>query len=174
MVANTKPNRATPSLPAVGGDLANHTIVLRAVKEALEVHERRTGEKLDSFVRLRELVTLGLLAVQGDRVVLGDAVTTTAGVTAHGALTGLLNDDHTQYVLRSILTTNGDLFVRLAGAVSRLGVGSEGQVLTVQGGLPTWAVPPSRGMSAETIELVFVFDGRDDAPEELVTQLSYV
>lgn len=70
------------------------------------------------------------------------------GVTDHGALTGLSDDDHTQYVLRSILTTNGDLFTRAAGAVSRLGIGSTGDVLTVSGGAPTWAAPA--GGSAPT------------------------
>ena len=67
------------------------------------------------------------------------------GVTDHGALTGLSDDDHTQYVLRSILTTNGDLFTRAAGAVSRLGIGSTGDVLTVSGGAPTWAAPAGGG-----------------------------
>ena len=56
----------------------------------------------------------------------------------HGALWGLADDDHTQYVLRSILTTNGDIFTRTAGAVARLGVGSANQLLGVSGGLPGW------------------------------------
>ena len=44
-----------------------------------------------------------------------------AGQLDHGlALTGLTDDDHTQYVLRSILTTNEDIFKRSAGAVARL------------------------------------------------------
>jgi hypothetical protein len=67
-----------------------------------------------------------------------------AGVD-HGGLAGLADDDHTQYVLRSILTTNGDLFTRLAGAVARLGVGTEDQVLTVSSGLPAWADPSEAG-----------------------------
>lgn len=56
----------------------------------------------------------------------------------HGALSGLGDDDHTQYVLRSILTTNGDIFTRTAGAVARLAVGSANQLLGVSGGLPAW------------------------------------
>lgn len=67
------------------------------------------------------------------------------GVTDHGALTGLSDDDHTQYVLRSILTTNGDLFTRAAGAISRLGIGSDGDVLTVASGAPSWAAPTGGG-----------------------------
>jgi hypothetical protein len=63
-----------------------------------------------------------------------------AGKIDHGAaLDGLADDDHTQYVLRSILTTNGDIFVRLSGVVDRLGVGSNGDVLTISSGLPVWS-----------------------------------
>lgn len=144
-----KANRAYPSIPDPGDTLAMHSSALQAIKHALEVHERRTKESLDSFLRLRELVNLDILRVRGNQIVLGDAFSTEAaaadsgdgggsGVSDHGALTGLLDDDHTQYVLRSILTTNGDIFTRIAGAVSRLGVGSEGQVLSVVSGLPSW------------------------------------
>lgn len=37
------------------------------------------------------------------------------------------------------LTTNGDILIRAAGALDRLGIGSDGQVLTVASGAPTWA-----------------------------------
>lgn len=68
-----------------------------------------------------------------------------AGVD-HNSLANLTTGDpHTQYVLRSILTTNGDLFVRLAGVIARLGVGSEGQILTVTSSLPAWANAPETG-----------------------------
>jgi hypothetical protein len=62
-----------------------------------------------------------------------------AGTIDHGAITGLTDDDHTQYVMRSILTTNGDIFIRSGGVIARLGIGSEGQVLTVTSGAPAWA-----------------------------------
>ena len=51
------------------------------------------------------------------------------GQLDHGAaLAGLTDDDHTQYVLRSIMTTRGDLFYRNATVVTRLGLGSAGKV----------------------------------------------
>ena len=50
------------------------------------------------------------------------------GTTDHGALTGLGDDDHTQYVLRSILTTKGDLLT-YSTVVARLGIGSSSQIL---------------------------------------------
>jgi hypothetical protein len=197
----------------VTGDPRSHTAALRAVREAIEIHERRTGNKLDSFVRLRELVELELLKIVGTSIQVGegvgsgsgdstgtdvDAVITTdgdlltklagvlarvaigttgqvltvaggaptwqtpsTGVTAHSALSGLSADDHTQYVLRSILSANGDLFVRLSGAVDRLGVGSEGQVLTVSGGLPAWANPFNARLFA-AISITAVWDLHDD------------
>lgn len=73
------------------------------------------------------------------------------GQLDHGlALIGLSDDDHPQYVLRSILTTDGDIFIRAAGAIARLGIGTEGQVLTVSGGLPAWATPAGGGGGAPT------------------------
>jgi len=75
----------------------------------------------------------------------GTTLSVNAGGIDHGALGGLTDDDHTQYVLRSILTTNGDLFTRTAGAIARLGVGSDGDVLTVVAGAPVWGTGASSG-----------------------------
>jgi len=42
----------------------------------------------------------------------------------------------------STLTTNGDLLYGTgSGAITRRGIGTTGQVLTVSGGVPTWATP---------------------------------
>ncbi len=57
------PNRAYPSIPSVSGDLENHTIVLQAIREALEIHERRTRNVGDSFVRVNELEAAGLVTI---------------------------------------------------------------------------------------------------------------
>ena len=46
----------------------------------------------------------------------------------------------------STLTTNGDLLYGTgSGALSRLGIGSSAQVLTVASGVPSWATPASGG-----------------------------
>lgn len=48
----------------------------------------------------------------------------------------------------STVTANGDLIVGTSsGAVGRLGVGSTGQVLTVSGGVPTWASASATAIS---------------------------
>jgi hypothetical protein len=46
----------------------------------------------------------------------------------------------------STLTTNGDtIYGTGSGAISRLGIGTTGQVLTVAGGVPSWATPSAGG-----------------------------
>lgn len=46
-------------------------------------------------------------------------------------------------IAKSLLTTTGDLIYASGSSVAaRLGIGSTGQVLTVAGGLPTWAAAP--------------------------------
>lgn len=117
----------------------------------------------DMFIRSSGVVDR--LAVGGANTVLG----VSGGLPSwqaqsyidHGALTGLGDDDHTQYVLRSILTTNGDLFVRAAGAVSRLGVGSDGDVLTVVSGAPAWAAGGGGSSPLTTKGDLFTYDTGD-------------
>lgn len=171
-IGSTKATRKYPGLPSPGDTVESHTVFLRAVKEALEVHERRTKDILSSFVRVKEMDDLDFIDVRGTQIVRAtlnvptdgedDQVLTFSngaatwaaaavssggggGVSDHGALTGLTDDDHTQYVLRDILTTNGDIFVRLSGVVSRLGVGSEGDHLEIVSGLPAWNAPSGGG-----------------------------
>lgn len=59
-------NRNYPSIPAITGDVDNHTRVLQAIKEALEIGQRRTNDLLNSFVRVKELIDLGLITLGGD------------------------------------------------------------------------------------------------------------
>lgn len=54
------------------------------------------------------------------------------GTTDHGALSGLTDDDHTQYLLRSVLTTKGDLFVRTSSAIARQAVGADNKPLVAE------------------------------------------
>lgn len=83
----------------------------------------------------------------------------------HNALSNLaVGDVHTQYVLRSILTANGDLFTRIAGVIARLGIGAEGQVLTAQGGLPVWA--PSTGFDMRDVIVFDHFQSSNDDNDE--------
>lgn len=51
--------------------------------------------------------------------------------------------EHTHdYIGKDVITTTGDLiYASAANTPARRGIGSTGQVLTVSGGLPTWATP---------------------------------
>lgn len=66
------------------------------------------------------------------------AITIAPGSVLHADLAGLVADDHTQYVLRSILTADGDLFTRTGGLIDRLAIGTEAQVLRTISGAPSW------------------------------------
>jgi hypothetical protein len=49
---------------------------------------------------------------------------------------------------KATLTTTGDIYYASAASTpARLGIGSTNQVLTVSGGVPTWAISPSGGMT---------------------------
>lgn len=64
----------------------------------------------------------------------------TTVVVDHGTgLNGLSDDDHPQYVLRSILTTRGDLPYRGASDWTRLAIGTSGKFLKSDGTDPGWA-----------------------------------
>lgn len=100
-------NRGYPSLPNVSGDVASHTAALRAIIESLNVARRRKGDIRDSFVRVGELEDLGFIRLNGNvaTAVVSEFDTGSLAPVAttgdHGDLTGLGDDDHTQYILAS-------------------------------------------------------------------------
>lgn len=108
---------------------------------------------IDSYPATHDPVTLAggsdpALALAGQQLDLDLSGYATVGsvITDHGGLSGLGDDDHAQYVLRSILTTKGDIFARTASAISRLPVGSDGQVMTADSAQTLgvkWATPSS-------------------------------
>jgi len=54
----------------------------------------------------------------------------------------------------STLTTNGDtIYGTGSGAISRLGIGTTGQVLTVVAGLPAWATGSSSSLTSQSSDL---------------------
>ena len=75
-------------------------------------------------------------------------------VTDHGALSGLADDDHTQYVLDNILTTKGDIFAATGSATPvRLGVGANDEVLTADSAQASGVKWAAAGGAGATIEL---------------------
>ena len=74
----------------------------------------------------------------------GDITAVTAGTGISGGGTSgavtITND------MATTITTNGDLIYGTgSGTYTRRGIGSTGQVLTVSGGVPTWATPAGGG-----------------------------
>lgn len=63
-----RPSKAYPSIPTVGETLESHSRALEAIREAVQIHERRTKDVLESFVRVQELIDLGLVSVDGNVV----------------------------------------------------------------------------------------------------------
>ena len=56
------------------------------------------------------------------------------------------------FINDSLLTTTGDtIYASGANTPARLGIGSTGQVLTVSGGLPTWATPSTPSYSGASV-----------------------
>lgn len=66
MALRLKANRRFPSVPVVTDNTENHTQVLMAVKEALDIGQRRTGDLLNSFIRVEDLIDLGLITIEGN------------------------------------------------------------------------------------------------------------
>ncbi len=136
----------------------NHTTVLRQAKESIEVGQRLRGDVNDSYVRVSELVALGLATIANGQVQLtGGAaaglpsgppssipappgtleltdgttdVKTVSKITVSGATVGGTSPAATLTVTGgSPLTTKGDLY-GFDTANNRIPVGSNGQVLT--------------------------------------------
>jgi hypothetical protein len=84
------------------------------------------------------VTTAGAMIIDWRDTTAGRAVTSLT--QDHGSLTGLADDDHTQYALRSIMTTEGDMVYRNATEWVRLPKGSAGQLLMQNSGAtaPNW------------------------------------
>lgn len=79
-----EPNRAAPNIPPVSEDITSHIRAINALREAVEIGERRTRDIPNSFVRVDELVRLGVLMLDGSRA----SLNLTAAVTGGGSGSG--------------------------------------------------------------------------------------
>ena len=73
----------------------------------------------------------------------------------HGNIQGLGDDDHTQYILKSLLTTRGDLIRRSATVPERVALGVDGQKLASDGTDAVW--------EDDIVTINFIIDGGGSA-----------
>lgn len=105
-----KANRKFPNPATVTDDPKSHTLALQQIIEALNVGQRRTKEVMSSYVRVHELVDVGLVEIVGNQLKLTNtgaaAVASTPGASALADLTdvdltGLADGDVLSYDLAS-------------------------------------------------------------------------
>lgn len=81
-------------------------------------------------------------------------------LTTNGTTDSWETVDLTTKTDKATLTTTGDIYyASSASTPARLGIGSTGQVLTVAGGVPSWATPTSGGGGSMTLESTTAFSG---------------
>ena len=75
-----------------------------------------------------------------------------SGATDHGALTGLSDDDHTQYLLKSVVDAKGDLLVATAdNTIGKVTVGANGSLVVADSAAPAgvaWRTPSTATVAA--------------------------
>lgn len=57
------PSRASPAVPGVDGTPQSHVVAIKALTEHAETGARRTQDVLNSYIRVRDLVELGIIRV---------------------------------------------------------------------------------------------------------------
>jgi len=129
------PNRAYPAIPTIGDTLESHSRALEAMREGIQIHERRTSDTLESFVRVSELIDLGLISVDGNIIVdASEESTTHVHDTLYLRLDGT-NDPVTGAVVFSggITVPSGDVGVTgnitVSGNVDGRDVSADGATL---------------------------------------------
>jgi hypothetical protein len=96
MALKLSANRKYPNIPQISDDPKSHTRALIAIAEILEIGNRRTKDLNNSFVRVGELIDLGLITVQGN---VNSLVGVDLGSIADlGDLTGAAEGDFLRFV----------------------------------------------------------------------------
>lgn len=77
---------------------------------------------------------------------------TSAIQTQLDSKSGTSHNHDSTYVAKTLTTTTGDMiYASSADTPARLGIGSSGQVLTVSGGIPSWAAPAAGGKILQVV-----------------------
>ena len=169
-----KANRKFPNPITVTDDTKSHTLALQQIIEALNIGQRRTKEVNSSYVRVHELVDIGLIEVVGNQLKLtnvGQAAVaggaTTLAALTDVDLTGLADGDVLTYdsgtsTWVAAAPTGGtgltDLYDQSLNNLSDVSfyMPDEGDVLTYNASLGVWETRPIN----ERIYVAFFFPGK--------------
>ncbi len=105
-----KGSRKYPNVPIITDDPAVHTAALVALKESMEIGQRRTPDLFNSFVRVQDLLDLGLIDLKGNtQSVVGADLSQIANIgdLSGAALNDFLRYDGTDWVNDQL--SNGDI-----------------------------------------------------------------
>jgi hypothetical protein len=152
-----KGNRKYPNAATVTEDPRTHTLALQQIIEALNVGQRRTRDINNSFVRLHELVDVGLIEIVNGQLKLTNAgaAAVSAGATSLADLTdvnltGLSDGDILVYDSGTGKWVASPLSAAAAmndlTDVDTTGV-ADGDVLIYDAGTSTWIPGPQTGGS---------------------------
>ena len=84
-----------------------------------------------------------------------DGVTSAIQTQIDGKSSTSHNHDST-YIAKTLTTTTGDMiYASSANTPARLGIGSSGQVLTVSGGIPSWATAASGSQIVQIVQSTY-------------------
>ena len=86
----TGANNAYPGIPTITEEPQVQLDALANIKEALEIHERRTGNSEDSFVRVQDLIDLGWIEKKGLIYAIRAPVITGSRADTEAALVSLI------------------------------------------------------------------------------------
>lgn len=169
-----KANRKFPNPITVTDDTKSHTLALQQIIEALNVGQRRTREINSSYVRVSEMVDMGLIEIVGNQLKLtnlGQAAVAGGSSTLAGLtdvdLTGLSDGDVLTYDLASaswvpVAPSAGggltDLYDQSLNNLSDVSfyMPDEGDVLAYNAALGVWETRPIN----ERIYVAFFFPGK--------------
>lgn len=156
------PSRKYPSISSVGADVQSHTKALESIVAAIQTHERRDSDKLASFVRVQDLIDLGLCRLIGKNRL--ELLVSGGG---GGALDDLSDVEISTPSNGQILVYNGSEWVNSStggGTVDSVVAGTSIAVDSADPANPIVSIDTTKDrLYANNVELLLGFNGANNA-----------